>query len=199
MDPRQRRVLARQHHRSCASGRSPIERGLGTGPSRGQSWMTWRTAGSSTSRSLAPVPGARHAGARLHARGGRSHVRTVAPVADCVPDRSVHRPRRLDLPGLPGRQRPHRPGGDRAAAGQAATMTQATAATAARPRTAPMVMATTSSAVSAACTTCRARIYDRGGDLLSSCSNVGLSGGDLVLVRESAEDLFSGGSGARRD
>jgi hypothetical protein len=67
MDTRQRRVLARQHHRSCASGQSPIERGLCTGPSRGHSCMTWRTAGSSTSRSLAPVPGARHAGARLHA------------------------------------------------------------------------------------------------------------------------------------
>ena len=37
---------------------------------------------------------------------------------------------------------------------------------------------------------CGARIHDRGGDLLSSCSSVGLSGGDLVLVRESAEDLF---------
>src|SRR6266516_1398321 len=37
---------------------------------------------------------------------------------------------------------------------------------------------------------CGARIHDRGGDLLSSCSSVRLSGGDLVLVRESAEDLF---------
>ena len=37
---------------------------------------------------------------------------------------------------------------------------------------------------------CWARIHDRGGDLLSSCSSMGLSGGDLVLVGESAEDLF---------
>ena len=35
-----------------------------------------------------------------------------------------------------------------------------------------------------------ARIHDRAGDLLSSCSSVRLSGGDLILVRESAEDLF---------
>jgi|SRR5690242_4396740 len=34
-------------------------------------------------------------------------------------------------------------------------------------------------------------MHDRGGDLLSSCSSVGLSGGDLVLVGDSAEDLFS--------
>ena len=35
-----------------------------------------------------------------------------------------------------------------------------------------------------------ARICDRGGDLLSSGSSVGLSCGDLVLVDEPAEDLF---------
>jgi Integrase core domain len=38
---------------------------------------------------------------------------------------------------------------------------------------------------------CWARICDRGRDLLSSGSSVGLSGGDLVLVDEPAEDLFS--------
>ena len=38
---------------------------------------------------------------------------------------------------------------------------------------------------------CWARIYDRGGDLLSSGSSVALSGGDLVLVDEPAKDLFS--------
>src|SRR5207247_4497035 len=37
---------------------------------------------------------------------------------------------------------------------------------------------------------CWARIHDRGSDLLSCCGRVGLSGGDLVLVRETAEDLF---------
>src|SRR6266516_6791781 len=37
---------------------------------------------------------------------------------------------------------------------------------------------------------CWARIHDRGSDLLSCCRRVGLSGGDLVLVRETAEDLF---------
>src|SRR5215472_7939405 len=37
---------------------------------------------------------------------------------------------------------------------------------------------------------CWARIHDRGGDLLSCCRRVGLSGGDLVLVRETTEDLF---------
>src|SRR5712692_10606890 len=37
---------------------------------------------------------------------------------------------------------------------------------------------------------CGARIHDRGGDLLSSRSRAGPSGGDPVLVRESAEDWF---------
>src|SRR5262250_1403816 len=36
-----------------------------------------------------------------------------------------------------------------------------------------------------------ARIHDRGGDLLSCCRCVGLSGRDQVLVREAAKDLFS--------
>ena len=39
-------------------------------------------------------------------------------------------------------------------------------------------------------THCGARIHDRGGDLLSSCSGVRLSSGDLVLVCEPAEDLL---------
>jgi hypothetical protein len=38
---------------------------------------------------------------------------------------------------------------------------------------------------------CRARIYDCGDDLRFLVAQCKLSGGDLVLVRESAEDLFS--------
>ena len=38
---------------------------------------------------------------------------------------------------------------------------------------------------------CRARLYDHGSDLRILVAPSGLSSGDLVLARESAEDLFS--------
>ena len=38
---------------------------------------------------------------------------------------------------------------------------------------------------------CGARLHDHGGDLRILVAPWGLSGGDLVLVRESADDLFS--------